>query len=79
MTIGPTPREKRVHFAAKVNENGDVSALCSPTPRPINLRRSTWTLREEAVDCPLCRAMLAQRKKLAPLLTPPRHGQPDSK
>jgi len=51
-------RAKIYHKAALINEMGDVSALCSKTPRPINLKQATWTSRDEAVTCPRCRAAI---------------------
>ena len=50
---------KVYHFAAKVNERGDVSALCYTRPHAINLKRGqSWTHRAEAVTCPRCRKLL---------------------
>lgn len=48
---------KPIHMAAKMSELG-VSALCSLMPRPINLRRASWTNRSEAVTCTRCLAAL---------------------
>jgi hypothetical protein len=53
------PNPKIYHFAAKINERGDVSALCFAKPRPINLRVASWTNRRTAVTCPKCRRILA--------------------
>lgn len=49
---------KIYHMAAKMNDAGDVSALCFKRPRKIDLRRSTWTIRPVAVTCPRCRKLL---------------------
>lgn len=46
------------HKAVKFAPNGDASALCSERPRAINMRTSTWTLRDEAVTCKRCLAKL---------------------
>jgi hypothetical protein len=54
---------KLVHMAAKVNENGDVSALCFSRERPINLRMATWTLLAKHVTCPRCKRALAREAK----------------
>jgi hypothetical protein len=49
------PRKpKKYHWGAKINANGDVSALCFEKPRAINLSRASWTNRKEAVTCPKC-------------------------
>lgn len=50
---------KPIHFAAKIRPDGAVSALCSKTPRAINLNVSSWTLRREAVTCRKCVASFA--------------------
>jgi hypothetical protein len=42
------------HKAGLMDSRGQVSALCFPTPRSINLKRETWTLRDVAVTCPKC-------------------------
>jgi hypothetical protein len=49
---------KLIHRANKVNNRGDASALCYLTPRPINLRVASWTIRDEAVTCPKCKALM---------------------
>lgn len=50
-------KPKIVHRAGKVAMNGGVSARCFAKPRAIDLRRASWTLRDEAVTCPKCRAL----------------------
>ena len=45
---------KTIHMADKVNERGGVSAKCFERPRAIDLKRSTWTLRLEAITCRKC-------------------------
>lgn len=47
---------KIYHMAAKINEAGNVSALCYARPRAIDLRKASWTIRPEAVTCRKCRA-----------------------
>lgn len=51
---------KIIHRANKINANGDVSALCYSKPRKINLAISIWTIRDDAVTCPKCLALLGQ-------------------
>lgn len=46
------------HMADKTDRFGGVSALCYVTPRRINLKQASWTLRPEAVTCLKCRAKL---------------------
>jgi hypothetical protein len=46
------PRPKVIHLAGMMRDDGAVSAACSPKPRPIDLRRATWTIRRDAVTCP---------------------------
>lgn len=48
---------KPIHMAAKIRDDGAVSPLCSSSPRAINLKQTTWTLRPIAVTCPRCRAI----------------------
>lgn len=55
---GPATRQRVYHFTAKVRCDGAMSALCYRRPRPINLRLALWTIREEAVTCPKCKALL---------------------
>ncbi len=55
------PKTKIVHRAGKGRFNGDVSARCFKRPRAIDLRRASWTLRAEAVTCPKCLAIAAQK------------------
>jgi len=52
-----------IHKATKVNQNGNVSALCFKSPRSINMKTSTWVLRDEAVTCPRCLVILAAAKE----------------
>ncbi len=58
MTAAPKP--KVYHRAHLVSERG-VSALCFRRPRSIDLRRATWTNRDDAVTCKKCLAIIAER------------------
>lgn len=42
-------------MAAKINVKGEVSAVCFDPPRPIDLKKGTWTNRPEAVTCKWCK------------------------
>lgn len=48
------PKPKTIHRASKIRPDGAVSAVCYSTPRAIDLKRATWTLRADAVTCPKC-------------------------
>jgi hypothetical protein len=62
MRIDPYHEKKPIHKAAKMNDKGQVSALCAEKPRAISLKVATWTLRNEAVTCKKC---LAKIKRLS--------------
>ena len=47
-------RAKTQHMAAKISKHGDVSPLCATTPRAINLKVASWTIRPGAVTCRKC-------------------------
>lgn len=47
------------HYAAKMRNDGAVSALCFAKPRAIDLKRATWTNRKVAVTCKKCLARIA--------------------
>lgn len=50
-------RKRTVHKCDAVHQvTGDVSALCYKTPRAINMRYATWSLRWEPVTCTKCLA-----------------------
>jgi hypothetical protein len=49
------PYRKPVHLAAKVDQEGNVSAMCFKRPHAIDLTRASWTIRGEAVTCHRCR------------------------
>ena len=51
---------KKYHYANKINENGDVSALCFLKPKAINLKVASWTNRKEAVTCIKCLSLLKE-------------------
>lgn len=48
---------RKYHFWAKVNQHGDVSALCYAKPRKIPAHEQ-WTNRREAVTCRRCLKLL---------------------
>ena len=62
MAADPTnrraPRLRAYHRATKIRNDGSVSALCFKSPRAIDMRRATWTIRDEAVTCPKCARIL---------------------
>lgn len=45
---------KTVHLASKIDQHGNVSALCFKRPRKIDLSKEIWTLRIEAATCKGC-------------------------
>lgn len=49
---------KTYHRAALVAADGSMSALCFKVPHAIDLRRASWTIRDEAVTCPRCKAAM---------------------
>jgi hypothetical protein len=62
--VGSSSRAKLIHRASLIRSDGSVSAKCFAKPKPIDLKRATWTNRDEAVTCPKCRAaMLAARER----------------
>jgi len=48
-------KNKKVHMAKHIREDGMVSPLCAVSPRAINLSVATWTNRESAVTCKKCK------------------------
>lgn len=46
------------HRGSLINPRGGVSALCFAKPRAIDMKRATWTNRDEAVTCPKCLALI---------------------
>jgi hypothetical protein len=61
--------ERTYHRAAKVDDKGRVSALCSPVPRAINMKVATWTNRDEAVTCTKCLALIHATNHVNPAPT----------
>ena len=52
--------KKILHRAAKIRNDGAVSAKCFASPHPIDLTRALWTIRDEAVTCPRCRRVMRE-------------------
>jgi hypothetical protein len=52
-----------VHMAGMLNRNGEMSARCYKRPRPINLKRATWTTRLPAVTCPRCNRLARKARQ----------------
>jgi hypothetical protein len=63
-------RPKPIHMLKLVSHDGDVSPLCAKTPRKIDLRLATWTIRKEAVTCAKCRRALAEAAGLDTAASP---------
>ncbi len=61
----PYHDNKKYHLAKLWSTKGDVSPLCAKTPRKIDLRKESWTLRPEAVTCKRCLAAIAEKNALA--------------
>lgn len=53
---------KLYHRGAKIDQKGNVSALCYARPRAINLARESWTITDSAVTCPKCLAISGASK-----------------
>lgn len=60
-TSRPAPKSRVYHRAKGIREDGAVSALCFKIPRAINLKAASWTIRDEAVTCPLCLEIINAR------------------
>jgi len=58
MQTGKQIKEKMVHMAKHISQDGRVSPLCAAKPRAINLSVATWTNRESAVTCKKCKELL---------------------
>lgn len=52
------PDRRLYHMAAKMRDDGAVSALCFKRPRAIDIRRASWTIRVSAVTCKKCQRIL---------------------
>ena len=61
----PLPPTRARHRGDKINSQGAVSALCFSPARAIDMKRSTWTMRDDAVTCPKCNALIFARGKTA--------------
>ena len=57
----PLPPTKVRHRGDKIDQRGRVSALCFPKPRAIDMKRATWVMRDEAVTCRNCLAIINAR------------------
>lgn len=57
----PLPPARVRHRGHKIDMKGRVSALCFARPRAIDLQRATWVMRDDAVTCPKCRALIEAR------------------
>ena len=53
--------EKVRHLAGKINEAGEVSALCSDPPRRIRLQVAGWVALAKYVSCKKCLEILRKR------------------
>ncbi|HEV2674177.1 MAG TPA: hypothetical protein VGV37_06505 [Aliidongia sp.] len=63
-TTNPKAPGPRIYHRAKgIREDGAVSALCFTSPRAINMKVATWTIRDEAVTCPRCLEIIGQSKR----------------
>lgn len=56
---------KVVHLGAMVDPDGNASALCYRRPRPIDLRKASWTLADDLVSCPRCRKAIRDAQAAA--------------
>lgn len=54
-------RKRKYHLANFVSKNGDMSALCFPSPRKINLKVASWTIQKSQVTCKKCLEIIAKR------------------
>lgn len=57
---------KVYHMAAKMNDRGEVSALCYKTPRAIDLAKASWVLEIDRATCPRCKAIARVTAPTAP-------------
>jgi hypothetical protein len=63
MECPPLPPTRIYHRGTKVNRHGRVTALCFARPRGIDMKRATWTISDEAVTCPKCKALILARQE----------------
>lgn len=61
MTGRRYPHEKVRHFPGKINNAGEVSALCSDPPRPLRLAVAGWVAQAKHVSCQKCVRILKAR------------------
>ncbi len=64
--ISAAPKPKIYHRAKYMSAAGGVSALCHAKPRPIDIKKQSWTIVDEHVTCPKCRKLLAPIKSEVP-------------
>ena len=63
MTMAELGYEEKIRHRAKlISTKGDVSPLCASFPKKINLKKESWTNRDEAVTCPKCLALMKAGK-----------------
>lgn len=55
-----------IHRAAKIREDGSVSAVCFERPRKIDLARASWTIIDGAVTCKKCLKIMLLSKSFDP-------------
>lgn len=59
MTLSELGYAPKIYHRAKlISVNGNVSPLCAKTPRKLNLAKELWTIRDEAVTCQKCLAII---------------------
>jgi len=51
-------KNKIIHRGLLLDKKGNVSALCFKRPKAISLKKASWTIRNEAVTCKKCLALL---------------------
>ena len=61
--MGIKPRKRVYHMADKMDGNGNVSAMCFKSPRPINLNVAWWTTAPEAVTCSKCKRAMRGKEQ----------------
>ena len=59
----PPLTPSRVYHRAHLISARGVSALCFAKRRAIDMKRATWTNRDEAVTCRKCLAIIEKRKQ----------------
>lgn len=56
--------KKTIHMAGMISADGDASALCYESLRPIDLAKASWSLRAGAVTCKECQTRLREREQV---------------